>query len=62
MCKCGKNKCLLEFLFPNSTASMACDSKCYFKTKNGKMNLNWYKQEYSKEIELFNKINSDISK
>ena len=62
MCNCDKNKCLLDYLFPNTSASMACDSKCNFKTKNGKANLNWYKENYPKHIESFNKINSDIQK
>ena len=45
-----KKECALSLIYPNSDANLACDEKCYFETKDGKKNKEWYIKHYPKEM------------
>ena len=45
------NKCALKLIYPNTNVTLACDEKCYFKTKEGKENKEWYVNNYPKIME-----------
>jgi len=47
---CENGKCALSLIYPNSTANLACDSICYFKTKEGKKHKDWYIKHYPKQM------------
>lgn len=49
-CECKEGKCLLMAIYPNSDAGMACDTKCYFTTRDGKKHLSHYKETHPEEF------------
>ena len=51
--KCTGRCCLLDFIYPHSDASLACDSECHFEHE-GKENEQWYIDHFREKIELFN--------
>jgi hypothetical protein len=62
--KCDDTHCLLNYLYPNTDASLACDSDCHFEDDDtswgGKHNLDSYAESYPDIIKKFNEdiINS----
>ena len=51
--KCTGRCCLLNFIYPNSDASLACDSDCHFEHE-GKEHEQWYIDHFQEKIETFN--------
>jgi len=49
-CKCLEGKCLLNEIYPNSDASLACDESCYVADSAGEKHIDWYKKKYPKEF------------
>jgi len=55
---CEKGKCALSLIYPNGdNATYACDSKCYFKTREGKKHKDWYIKHYPKQMKNCNAVN-----
>ncbi len=57
--KCPEHKCFLSLIYPNSDASLACDSDCYFsKGEDGEKHLKHYKKKHSKEWNELNNLDT----
>lgn len=53
--KCPDCKCFLNEIYPNSDASLACDSNCYFSEgEEGQKYLKWYINKFKDKWEQFN--------
>jgi hypothetical protein len=52
-CNCNKYNCLLEFIYPNSDAGLACDSECYFEQRGNETHLKWYIEHYPEKYKKF---------